>query len=272
MSWTAYKIVLRLQTPMHIGRAKLGNLQVTRPYVHGKALWGALTARITRESTPARAQDYRDIGGQVNEELAFSYFYPALDEEVDLWPWGDPEQFAWRYLGSYTSTALNYSQNSAAEGSLHETEFIAHTTREGKSVYLIGCIFEQEGCDLPWKDALARLQIGGERTYGWGRVTLHREHPPVSTLFGRYDLELEGDRPVVTIDKNGVLLAHTRAHGDGAILANGRVVPLVGRETCSANKHGRHVTKAAICWEPGSTVGEQASLQIGKNGIWEAAS
>ncbi|MCP4165885.1 MAG: CRISPR-associated protein [Chloroflexi bacterium] len=270
MSWQAYKIVLHLRSPMHMGRAKLGNLQVTRPYVHGKALWGALTARMTRD-TPSLNNDYREVGRRVNRELAFSYFYPTTGSDVELWSWDDAERFAWHFLGSYASTALNYRQNSAEEGSLHETEFIAPTTREGKSVYLLGYIFEQGGCALPWKDALLRLQMGGERTYGWGRGTLYQEPLPVSTLFGRYDLELDGGRPVVSIEKNGVLLAHTRAHGEGAILANGRVVPLVGRETHSANKHGRHVPKAAICWEPGGTVDEEMSIQISDYGIWKAA-
>ena len=45
MAWRAYKIVLRLRSPLHIGRGKVGNLQRTRPYVAGRNLWGALTAR-----------------------------------------------------------------------------------------------------------------------------------------------------------------------------------------------------------------------------------
>ena len=109
---------------MHMGRTKLGNLQITRPYVHGKSLWGALTARITRD-TPSLDNNYQEVGQRVSEELAFSYFYPTISDEVTLWPWDDAERFAWHFLGSYASTALNYNQNSAAEGSLHETEFIA---------------------------------------------------------------------------------------------------------------------------------------------------
>ena len=271
MRWQAYKIVLRLQTPMHMGRAKLGNLQATRPYVHGKALWGALTARITRESTPAQARDYREIGKQVSAELAFSYLYPTVSDDVDLWPWEDPERFAWRFLGSYAGTALNYNRNSAAEGSLHETEFIAPATRDGQPVKLVGYIFEKEGCTLSWAGALHRLQMGGERTYGWGRVQCLEEPQAASFLFG-YPLELASERPVVFLPENAALPAHALAHGEQAIPASGRVIPLVGRETRTADGHGRHVNQAIICWEPGSTVGEQASLQIGKNGIWEAAS
>jgi len=273
MSWTAYKIVLRLQTPMHIGQAKLGNLQITRPYVHGKALWGALTARITRD-TPVYSNDYQALGRRVNEELAFSYFYATTGDDVELWPWEDPERFAWHFLGSYASTALNYSQNSAAEGSLHETEFVAPETRDGKPVNLVGAIFEREGCTLPWQEALAKLQVGGERTYGWGRVRVQAitNLQAGEKLLGLHPLDLGGERPVVDLSVDALLLAHALAYGEHAIQAGGRLVPLVGRETRAANAHGRSVTHAAICWEPGSRVRAATKVCIGENGIWEAVS
>ncbi len=274
MNWTAYKIVLHLQTPMHMGRAKMGNLQITRPYVHGKALWGALTARITRESTLARSRDYRDVGNKVNEQLAFSYFYPTIGENVSLWPWDDPERFAWQFLGSYASTALDYSQNSAADGSLHETEFIAPHTRYNQPVNLVGYIFERDDCTLPWRDALSKLQIGGERTYGWGRVRLggSQEVGPGEKLFGFYSLHLSGQRPALSLGKDAVvLLAHTRAVDPGAVQAEGRVVPLVGRETKDASAHGRDVVMRAVCWEPGARGKEKTSVAILDNGLWAAA-
>jgi hypothetical protein len=269
MSWTAYKIVLRLQTPMHIGQAKLGNLQITRPYVHGKALWGALTARITRDE-PSYHNDYETVGQRVNERLAFSYFYPTTSNEVQLWPWDDLERFAWHFLGSYASTALDYSQNSAAEGSLHETEFITPYTREGKPVNLVGYIFEREDSDLPWREVLKRLQVGGERTYGWGRVRCLGEPQPTQELFG-YEPDLSAARPLVSLPNDARLLAHALAHAGRAILARGRVVPLVGRETNAANAHGQDVKLTAICWEPGCRVQGTQKLHISNYGIWEAA-
>lgn len=279
MAWNDYKIVLRLQAPMHIGQARSGNLQITRPYVHGKALWGALTARITRDN-PHFNNDYVGVGKKVNKQLAFSYFYPTTGQDVTLWPWEDPEQFAWRFLGSYASTALDYSQNSAEEGSLHETEFISPRTREGEPVNLVGYIFEQEGCTLPWRAALDRLQLGGERTYGWGRVTLQGQPQPASDLFG-LALHLSEDRPGITLPQGKTLLAHARAHDNGgrAVQAKGRVVPLVGRETTSAGEHGRAHSSAVVCWEPGSSVQKADSsvqkatllLRIGNNGVWEVA-
>jgi hypothetical protein len=269
MSWQAYKIVLRLQAPMHMGRAKLGNLQITRPYVHGKALWGALTARMTRD-TPAFGDDYPGVGKRVNEELAFSYFYPATGQQIDLWPWDDPDQFAWRYLGSYASTALNYSQNSATEGSLHEAEFIVPTTRDDDQVNLIGYIFEQEGCALQWREALPRLQLGGERTYGWGRVTLKSGPSLADDVFG-YQLILKEERPIITVPPDARLLAHALAadFDDNGVI-QGHIEPLVGRETVAQDRFGIHHSAARICYVPGTQVKEKTQVQIGSFGIWEA--
>ena len=85
MTWTAYQVSFRLLSPLHIGWRKLGNLQQTRPYVPGRSLWGALTARLTRELVGC---NYRCIGAKVDKELAFTYFYPSIQHNsVTVWPW-----------------------------------------------------------------------------------------------------------------------------------------------------------------------------------------
>jgi hypothetical protein len=267
MIWTTYKVVLRLLTPMHIGKTKLGNVQQTRPYVPGRALWGALTARITRDN-PEPGRDYVTVGQHVNEELAFSYFYPTAGDRVELWPWEESDKFAWRHLGSYASTALDYGQNAAEEGSLHETEFIAPMTRDGWPVCLVGYVFERSGCTLPWQSALNRLQLGGERGYGWGRVKKHSVSSGSNKLFDRYTVDLDGGRPIVHLVKEAPLLAHTHAYGDHALAAQGRLVPLVGRETRAAHAHGRHLSTAIICWEPGASAVASTQAGIGPYGIW----
>jgi hypothetical protein len=272
MTWTAYKIVFRLLSPMHIGWTKQGNVQRTRPYVAGKALWGALTARLTRDF-PHLGGDYETVGKRVSDELAFSYFYPAVGETVDLWPWGErADEFAWRYLGSYASTALNYGCNTAEEGSLHETEFIAPHTRDGRPVYLVGYIFERQGCTLPWQEVLSRLQLGGERTYGWGRVELHKPPENVQQFFD-FHLDLNGKRPVVIIPVGKELLAHTLAvefQGRRPVPGvSGPIEPLLGRETTNPQRFGGDLPPARICWQPGGTLTAGAKIIIGEYGIWE---
>ncbi len=277
MTWTACKVVFRLLAPMHIGWIKQGNVQRTRPYVTGKALWGALTARLTRD-VPTLGGNYEEVGRKVNKELAFSYFYPATGKDVDLWPWGDQaDEFAWRYLGSYASTALNYGRNTAEEGSLHETEFIAPRTRDDRPVYLVGYIFEHQGCALPWQEALSRLQLGGERTYGWGRVRLEPMSSPLSSgekfFVDGLEMVLDGDRPTLKAKKDAPLLAHTLAaefQGRQPVSSvRGPVEPLVGRETDPQGRFGASLPPARICWPPGSTLTADAKIIVREYGIWE---
>lgn len=267
MAWKMYRVTFCLLSPLHVGWFKQGNVQRTRPYVTGKTLWGALTARLTREGD---SSDYQGLGKRVNEFLAFSYFYPSTEPDcVTLWPWDDPAEFAWRYLNTYASTALDYRRNSAEEGSLHETEYIAPYTREGEPVYLVGYIFEKEGCRLAWKEVLPRLQLGGERTYGWGRVGLAKEVAlDTSPLFGRCQLELSGEWPRLYLDEDSPLLAHALAVEPQAVAAKGPLALLVGRETRNADRHGGDLSEARICWEPGAVATEKQPVRIGEHGLW----
>lgn len=281
MTWKAYRVVFKLCSPMHIGCGKVGNVQRTRPYVTGRVFWGALTMRLTRdqcekENKPAtKSEDYQDIGKKVNELLAYTYFYPATSQNDPIeYPWENESQFRRRFLSSYASTALVYSQQAADEGLLHEVEFLSpRTLDKGKQVYLIGYVFEQENCTLNWQDACKRLQIGGERSYGWGMVELGGEPVESQDLFGgQADFNGSGDKPIIQAER---LLAHASATG---LTAMGEIEPLVGREWRSHNKDnqgnpvnryaGQYVEKFGdLCWVPGSTV-ERSNFTIGKFGIW----
>ena len=285
MTWTAYPVTLRVLSPIHIGWRKIGNLQQTRPYVTGRSLWGALTARLTRD---LGSNNYPHIGDLVDKHLAFTYFYPSIEPGVvTLWPWSEPweqwDQFAWTFLGSYASTALADGR-SAEAGSLHETECIAPRTRTGQQVYLVGYVFEQDSqaIGLRWQCVLSRLQLGGERSYGWGRVQLKEACQPITNpeYYG-FEIILDQERPVLRAKEKGArLLAHTRvstARGNSSnqnqIVRQDREVaiePLIGRETNGKTGFGGELSKQAeICWVPGGKVGKDEQFQILKRGIWE---
>lgn len=269
MNWQPYKVCFRLLTPLHIGASKVGNVQRTRPYLPGKTLWGALTARLTRDF-PNLGGDYERVGKRINAELAFSYFYPALGDVVDCWPWDETGEFDWRYLGSYAGTALDYSQNSAQASTLHETEFIAPISRDGKPVQLVGYLFVRHDCNLPWQTVLPRLQLGGERTYGWGRVQIGSCVAGAEPLFGTFNINLTGDRPHIVLTTHDCLLAHTLTADIAAGQIQGKVTPLVGRETRDAHSHGQHfVEQTPIVWEPGATVQNSLKIQISDQGLWK---
>jgi len=302
MAWTAHRIVLRLRSPMHIGCGKVGNLQRTRPYVAGRNLWGALTARLTRDGAPEGKPDpkkYPKMGDRVHDELAFTYFFPTTDQQgcEPLFPaldvqgnWGygenrsgilllDASAFRYRFLSTYASTALNYAAYSAKEASLHEVECLLPRTRDDEPVYLTGYVFQKKDSGLDWQGAMRRLQIGGERGYGWGRVEVVAiaalEERLVSLFGSDHFAHLDGDTLSISLAKDQTILAHALAaefdeqhKAIGGAVA-GPVEPLVGRETKPETKFGVHLSQARICYAPGSRVRESASAQIGPFGVWE---
>jgi hypothetical protein len=245
-------------------------VQQTRPYVTGRTLWGALTARLTRD-LGGSGDDYAAVGRQVDAELAFTYLYPsARPDSVPLWPWPEMwSDFAWAFLGSYGSSALE-SAHSAEPGSLHETEFISPCTRDGQPVHLVGYVFERDNCRLDWRSSLDRGQLGGERTYGWGRVRLEgAREATTDTRFG-YALERREGRPVLRALPDVRLLAHTRVGTSSRI---GTIEPLVGRDThTGTGSFGESPSTAEICWVPGSMAVEGEAFRIKEKGIWEPVS
>jgi hypothetical protein len=274
--WTPYRISLRLLSPLHIGWRKIGNLQQTRPYVTGRSLWGALTAGIARSENRT---DYERIGKLVDDELRLTYFYPKTkSDEVDIWPWIEPgctddgvksnrrniDEFSWLYLGSYANTAL--VGRKAEEGTLHETECIFPKTRTGEQVNLLGYIIEKNNTALNWQKALKRMQLGGERRYGWGRVELASEPHKCERCFG-YEFQNE-NLPKIVVPKNESVLAHTLA--DGLDCEMGTIEPLVGRET-SRGGFGSRLSVAQICWVPGSRPKNVDRFEILPRGIWQIA-
>jgi hypothetical protein len=266
--WTPHKVIFELLSPLHAGHRKIGNLADTRCYLPGRAIWGALTSRITRDGGH---HDYAEIGKRVREELAWSYFFPSTNPgNVSLWPWGkDRQEFEWLYLGSFASTALE-DGHTADEGTLHEVEYIAPRTRSGKQVYLSGYIFERDGSSLGWRHALDRLQVGGERSYGWGRLRLLRIEPYHGPSFGIYTTHTDTERPAIEVSCGQALAAHTLAAD--AVDYEGTVEPLVGHETeMQTAQFGASLSSAVVCWIPGTRTLRDHRYRIGPYGVWEAA-
>ncbi|HXK62357.1 MAG TPA: CRISPR-associated protein [Acidobacteriota bacterium] len=264
--WKAYQVVFELLSPLHLGCRRAGNFAETRRYVPGRAIWGALTSRITRD---AGGEDYAEVGRQVQEELAWTYFFvSATLGNVPLWPWDRNErEFEWLFLSSFSSTALEDGHN-ADEGALHEVEYIAPHTRCGDQVYLTGYLFEREGSTLNWRSALSRLQIGGERSYGWGRVRPATIMPFEGPCFGICPVHTDCDRPVIEVPDGSALLAHTLASDSES--HQGTIEPLVGRQTDTATAaFGATVSAALICWTPGTRIVQTSKYEIGQHGIWK---
>ncbi|RMF34529.1 MAG: hypothetical protein D6759_05770 [Chloroflexi bacterium] len=278
MPWIRYRIVFRLESPLHVGYRRVGNLMQTRPYVPGKVLWAALTARLVRDAgRGADGKAYREIGEQVHEHFRFGYLWPSLDRKQPCFPW-EQDDFDYLFLGSYASTALNDDQGAAEEGTLHETEFIAPRTRTDKPVFLVGDLWVKDGPSdglVDWKQALRRVRLGGERGYGWGRVRLEglaeREQVDGNTTIAGHRWKAQGNRIVITVPQGSHLTAHAIAAGDGAVGGlTGPVEPLVGWERKQDGRY-RLSEEVHIAYVPGTQASETITVSVGKHGVWRAA-
>ncbi len=300
MSWKLYQLAFQLKSPLHIGWRKVGNLNQSRPYVPGKVVWAALTARLTRngfistDENFIRENAYERTGNLLKHYMAFSYLFPSLKKDATkvLMPkyesgqlkYGDKTESEFQYLvmDSYASTSLDYSMRSAEEGSLHETEFIRPTTRKDNgdvtNVYLVGYLVIKDGFqDQLTMDNLQKIlnqiQLGGERRYGWGRVALIKcELKDEKIVFQDWQLEKNGESEPLKIKcrNDSYLPAHALATPDTHEIAGietGAIEPLVGRETSAADGFGRNISKARICWTPGTRVKKGFSANIGEYGI-----
>ncbi|MCS7248928.1 MAG: hypothetical protein NZ840_11915 [Anaerolineales bacterium] len=290
MAWTVYKVTYELCSPLHIGYHKVGNVQRTRYYVPARNLWGAVTETLTRRGfaidvlNTQRPDDYQAVGEWVKSHCAFSYWFieenglelsPAYqDGELKYGSLTVPE-FERRYLGIHVTTALDATNTSAAEGSLHEVEFIApvfRVTRDGEQqvrraqvggyVFLRGGSLRSLGAASHWRNWLGDLQIGGERRYGFGRLRLIEFRSIAEAGW-----HLAADRPQRTLQSGSALPAHAIAQG---VNARGMIEPLVGRETSGrSDAFGRVLSPAWVCWTPGSVLEEETQFEIVDSGVWQ---
>ncbi len=288
MAWQCFRLTYELLSPLHIGYHKLGNVQRTRYYIPARNLWAAVTEGLVRSGFASdvlgtQAGDYTAVGDWVNEHIAFTYFF-LHDDGALLYPcytenglcYGGLKQYEFerRYLAARVTTALDPATTSAQAASLHEVEFIGSVNHDGARtgiggwVFLRDAAFEKLGGKATWHSWLRDLQVGGERRYGFGRLRLAGELQPVNRLDG-YDVELKGVRPRIAAEKGKPFWAHTLSENTKA---SGLIEPLVGRETKASASFGQRLTRARVCWTPGSISGASQQFVIAGDGIWELPS
>jgi hypothetical protein len=274
--WKGWQLSLELAAPLHCGWRTVGNLKQTRPYVAGPVFWGALAARLARDVFGGR---YREAELWVDAKLRFTYLFPSLSRgSVTHWPWGrSAGEFDWTFLNSYVSTAL-VNGRVKDDGMLHETEYIApHSRGEGKKgssqVFLTGCLWE--ACDWE-RSILDRLQLGGERGYGWGRVR-NMELKPLAEgteVFGSWIVS-EQNGEIVLSAKDCIgplhLAAHAAATADSELelFDTPLAEPWLGRRIRpGGGQYG--LSEAVAAWAPGSALkrGLKPSFRIGARGQW----
>ncbi len=243
MSWTLYRWVWQLRSPLHIGHTPAGALNRTRLYILARNMWAALTAEIARQRAGSSFPDYEDIGRELREQVRFTYLFPAEQVRGRWYAWlprykdGDglrwhredddtaslpDRRFRRRLLHTQPSTAIAPGSGAAEEGTLREVECIAaHWTPEQRQTHsspspvaFVGYVFLKDTLPQHLQSALKDVRevfIGGETRYGFGHLVLlpFSEQEPweqAQECFG-YKVDLNRDTPVV---KNP---SHLVAHG-----------------------------------------------------------
>ena len=288
MGWKIYKLIYRAESPIHIGWHTLGYIKLTRYYITGRAMWGAITANLTRSIGNPGTESYKEIGEQVFP----SYFYPVINSDTPMLPkytktgleYGDytKSKFEKLFINSYGQTAVTPDTNTAEDNSLHESEYISHVVNiNGKRqpVFFVGYIFIDENSKYQGRKvdygrmskALSEIYVGGDRKYGWGRLKLV-DSEQTNKMFN-FDIS---KFPEINISSNKPLPAHLKVND--AIKLKGDIEPLVGREwgelefTKEGVKEihrgfGQKISKATICWMPGSILLEEITLRFSAYGL-----
>ena len=302
MGWRLFKWTFRLKSPLYIGFHKVMHFYRTRPYVPGKPLWGALTAKLT---PLLGLDDYQKVGEFLKKVIRPGYLYPYIEskEKSKLYYPKYTEkglmfgplvqnEFERKFISSMASTAIEAQSLTAEDGMLHEVEFISHyTIDDGKPVFMSGVIWVREfseneislsikdeviitckGKEVEFKRQLVnRLQLGGERKYGFGLVELlHENNEEVkdskfNVLPGEW--KEENGEVCISLKRDDPVWAHV--HHFENLKIKGDIELLVGREWDPDKGAGQKPPKSSdLCWSPGSILCEDKTFKVDEFGIW----
>ena len=322
--WVAYKLIYKAISPIHIGWHTLGYIKLTRYYIPGRNIWAAFTENTVHSlqiDSEKINNIYIEVGKMLKEDILVSYFYPCIGEQdkkldIPLLPKYSNKgftigkytksEFENKFIKSYGQTAIVPESNTAEDESLHESEYISPTIDDDgkiKQVFFVGYVFlKNEQIDLPinnkvigWdsgdiklKEAITELFVGGDRKYGWGRLSLDLEKTngvENRTLFDKYELKLDnGNCPVIEINNDSDIAIPAHLPVSNNIKLKGDLEPLIGREyevgkdsnhknsnrLGSGQKINSFIENDKVFWVPGSSIVTEKSpikLQISEYGI-----
>ena len=306
MSWNVYRLVYQAMSPIHIGWHTLGYIKLTRHYIPGKNIWGAMTANLTRTYGTKGIDGYKEFGDLLKTKILTSYFYPVIDIDSDkpLLPhfkekglcYGSytVEDFERHFIDSFGQTAILPESNTAEDESLHESEYISHSINENgncKPVSFVGyiCIKKdaalKDGRKVGWTTgdvclmpAIRELFVGGDIKCGWGRLKLQNnpeDEGCQKKIFGYEFMSNCKSPPCIDIPKGFPVPAHLKV--ESGLKIKGDIEPLVGRQWGTVKDSegkkisgaGREISCTGVCWVPGSVMEEEKTqtLRIGEYGI-----
>lgn len=283
MKWSLYRWAWLLESPLYIGMPPAGSLNRCRLYVPARTVWGAVTAEIARAEAGSNFPDYQGVGGQIRECVRFTYLFPA-DQDGEQWHAWLPRyqretglvweretdsaklpdrNFRLRLLWTRPSTAIEPSSDTAAEGSLRETECLNTRWRDhGRPprgpVGLVGYVFLRSDLDAKFRE-LQMITVGGDTRYGLGRLRRVGDFSGADKVFGckaelaQSDPELEAERAL--------------AHAVTRLPLRGDLELLRGWDYGKSN----YWRTEKPLWVPGSSDKEPRKWRIEASGHWSLA-
>jgi hypothetical protein len=283
MAWQAYRWVWRLESPLHIGLSPAGFLNRTRLYIPARTMWGALTAVLARRNASGAWPDYQGIGDALKEQARFSYLYPAEQVGGEWHPWLpryeekglcwqrqnseeklSDRSFRQRLLSTHPGTAIDPASDTAAEGTLRETEYIMPRWRHTDApLAFVGYLFLRDGKDPYGLKAVEEIWVGGESRYGFGRLSRVQLEESVSDCFG---ISLTfGDEAPILLEPEFVW-AHVPLDDGGAEAGAWEIV--LGWDQNAL----RSEVPCSLCWTPGSRAKKEKGLRFRllSSGFWQA--
>ncbi len=290
MNWELYRWVWVLQSPLSVGTLPSGSLNRCHLYIPARAIWGAITAEVARRSD-GHFPDYAVIGNGIQEEIRFTYLFPAvkINQEWKAWLpcYMEDKGLCWqledanddfnnvisnqifrsRLLYTRPGTSINPESDSAEEGSLHETECIQiywspseeKNNKEYQQIGMIGYVLVKSNSS--YIDSIKEIEtllIGGDTRYGFGKLR-QVDFSNQSYLFNN-TVNLSDSEPIIT---GRSVLGHTATVKN----MSGDIEALAGWDYLS---NGRLKGFEKTYWTPGSFSPDgQSDWKIGRHGHWE---
>ncbi len=279
MSWTLYRWVWLVRSPLHLGISPAGILNRTRLYIPARTIWGALTAELARLKESSKFPEYKAIGEKLMEKARFTYLFPAEHVQGEWLVWlptctnGDglhwqrdngkeavERELRTRLLATHLGTAIDPVSDTAEEGSLRELECIQPFWRGGSGVEaspvaFVGYVFVSDKNLRDKIEKISELFVGADTRYGFGQLQRVRWEEKEG-CFGRPAM-LDNNNPRIQTD---ILLAHLTGT-DGSFKGSLEILQQWDRD-------GPQIVGAV--WTPGSRRSSGITwFDILPSGLWE---
>lgn len=286
MTWILRRWVWRLEAPLFIGMPPAGTLNRCRPYVPARALWGAVTAEISRSRNGDSFPDYGNLGSEIALNCRFTYLYPTEKSGDNYLVWlpqyAEKEWIRWycscgkrslsdrefrrRLFDSRPGTAIAPETDSASDGTLRETECINPWWRDSSChqaephrVFFLGYVFLRNNGFQRQLDDIDTVFVGGDTRYGLGKMNREQwdDLSADVSVFGR-PVYLDKENPEIESD---FVWGHAPADGQAPIHG------MQGNKELLGWWEQDTLCKGTITWAPGSFL-KTTPWSIDNYGYW----